>query len=172
MTEKTVVVPSLVLSYTGVFSIRNIEDTIRNYMVKTNYVLADVSHDISVKDKEKHQSITFFYTHDPHTQEQCRLRIVVSAQGIIPHVHRSSNSVEQLYEGSLQITMRATTYSNADDHKQHKPISYALKTLFGKFVYSEGHHEIGHEMKKYCYDLYDQIYGLVNMGKHPDGSNA
>lgn len=172
MTEKTIVVPSLVLTYSGVFSLKSIEDTIRQYMGKTDYALADVSHDMSTREKNKDHTVTFFYTHHPHTQEECRMRVIVSAQNVVPHIRRGTTEISQLFEGDLKVTMRATTYSNADDHKQHKKISYALWTLFKKFVYDAGTDEIGFEMKKYCYDLYDQIYGLVNVGKKPEGVNA
>lgn len=172
MTEKSVIVPSLVLTYSGVFSLSKIEDTIKAYMSKTNYVLEDVSHDIAVKEKEKNQSITFLFTFEPHTQEQCRLQITVSAIHIVPLIHRGSNTIEQLYEGDLKINMRATTYSNADEHKQHKKVEFALGTLFRKFVFDSEKNETGAEMKKFCYDIYDQIYGLVHMGKRPEGYNA
>ncbi len=172
MTEKTIVVPSLVLTYSGVFSLKAIEDTVRQYMSKTHYTLADVSHDMVTREKNKDQTITFFYTHHPHTQEECRMRVIVSAQNVVPHIKRCSVGVSQLLEGELRVTMRATTYSNADEHKQHKKISYPLWILFKKFVYDSGTDEIGIEMKKYCYDIYDQIYGLVNVGKHPEGVNA
>ena len=172
MTEKTLVVPSLVLNYTGQFSLRDIEDVIRRYMSKTTYALIDVSHDISVQEHSKSHTLKFFFMYEPHVLEECQMRVIVSAQNVKPIIREINGHSSQLLEGELVITMRARTYSNADEHKTLKPVSYALWTLFRKFLFDAGTTEIGLEMKKYCYDLYDEIYGLLHMGEKPEGNNA
>ncbi len=172
MTEKTVVVPSLALTYKGKFSLRAIEDVIRAYMRTTPYELADISHDISVVDNSKRQTIHFLFTRHPHNQEMCKLLVSVTAENAIVIIQKMPSGVHEFFDGVLKINMRATTYSNADEHKQTKALSYALSTLFRRFVYDSGTSIIGTEMKKYCYDLYDQLYGLVNMGKTPEGIHA
>jgi len=172
MTEKTIIVPSLGLTYQGRFSLSAIEDVIKKYMHTTEYELTDVSHDMTVREHNKNHTMTFMFTHHPYTQEECRLRISITAENSNVVSQKMPSGVHEFYDGTLKVAMRATTYSNADDYKHTKALPYVVSTLFRKYVFDTGNNDVGNEMKKYCYDLYDQIYGLVNIGKSPEGINA
>jgi hypothetical protein len=161
MTEKTILVPGLVLNYEGEFSMKSIEAVIKKYMSTTHYTLEDVSHDLSVAEDYKDETVSYLYTAVPQEQDLCKLSIKCECTSIKPLLKKTPYGEVMTTTGKVKITFRATTYGNWGEHKQTEPIWFFIWEMIARFIWSGGHHQMGLEMKRYCYQLYDEIYGLL-----------
>lgn len=163
MAERRLIIDKERISYEGLFSVKEVLDTVNEWIFDKGYVPLEKKHTESVKESGKFVEIEMspFKKVTDYAKNILVLRIVCSdLKEVTVDIEGKKKKLNQ---GKLQIVFDGYLETDYEGRWEHKPIFYVIRTIFEKYVYTPFLSSFEKNLRTDILLLKNNIKGYLNL---------
>lgn len=166
MTEKSIVVEGLTVSYEGYFHSNDLNKLIRRFTKERGYDPVDVMHEVKVKEDGRYIVLDL----RPKKDVSDYVKFVIQTKIALNKVTDAEIDIDgkklKINKGSAKIVINGFMFTDYEGDWQSSPKTVFFKLLFDKFIYKKHTDDFKGMLTKDCNLLRNEISSFLNLHKY------
>ena len=166
MPEQRIVVDHLTISYSGVFSVIELYQTIDNFMREKGYDRRELLNQEHVTPEGKYIELHLQPWKKVNDYVRHQVKIIIRMIKIKELVVEVDGKRKKMNKGKVFIIIDGYMFTDFEGRWEQKPFYFFLRTLFDKFIYRSYTGQFEDLLVETCSQLHLTVKGYLNLHKY------
>ena len=166
MPEQRIVVDHLTVSYTGIFSVVELYQTIDNFMREKGYDRRELRNQEHVTTEGKYIELELQPWKKVSDYVRHQVRILIRMIKIKEITIEIDGKKRKMNKGKVYIIIDGLMYTDFEGRWEQRPFYFFLRTVFDKFIYRTYTNQFEDLLVETCSQLHLTIKSYLNLYKY------